>query len=134
MDWSFDLNRSRPESAGDWLVFYFTFPFVQFLFFGLVMGPDTALKAFLALTALGLAYVEVNFLLERRESQNIESVRARARDTRKVAAVVCSAILAAYAVQTSVFPSARLGVGQALVVLVVALVAFGIYNNRKPRP
>ena len=121
-----------PATAKDWLVFYFGSSFVHFLPFGLVIGnPGTALKALSALMALGIAFIEINIMLTRRESKDL--ARAMARDTRKIAAVVCAAVFAAYVVQASALPDVQLGVGQVIIIYLVALAALGIYNNRKPR-
>lgn len=133
MNWSFDWNRSRPETAGDWLVFYFAVPFVQFLVFGLIIGPDTALYGFGGLMILGLALVEVNALLERRAGKDMEAINRRHTSARKVAAVVSGAMLIAYGVETLVFPEARLGLGQGFLVVVAALVMLGVINHRRRR-
>jgi hypothetical protein len=133
MNWSFDWNKSRPETAGDWLAFYFVVPFIQFLFFGLIVGPDTALYVSAALMVLGLAFLEVNTILERREGKHVEAINAKHRSARKVAAIVSGAVLVAYGVETIAFPEARFGLGQGLLVVVAALVLLGVINNRKRR-
>ena len=127
VDGSFDGNRSRPQTAGNELVFTFAASFVQFVFFGVLMGPGTALTVFGVLMIAVWALIEVNFMLSRREAKKVSSVTNN--DVRKVGAVVGSAIFAAYALQAAAFPQARLGVGRALLVLLAALVVLGVINN-----
>jgi hypothetical protein len=131
MDWSFDWNRSGPKTAGDWLVFYFVVPSVQFLFIGLIIGPATALKLFGAGILIVFVFGEVNAMMERRESNDIEAINERMRSVRKVGAVISGAMLVAYAVHTIGFPQARLGAGQGFLIVVAALVILGVVNNRR---